>query len=78
MIFTIENECSLKTVYELCPSEFQAIFGSKNGFQGQNNVQNGSKQSDDVPRVFVKCVGVYNSDGSVGGVYYFFLLVSML
>ena len=44
----------------------------KNGFQGQNNVQNGSKQSVDVPRVFVKCVGVYNSDGSVGGVYYFF------
>ena len=24
---------------------FQDIFGSKNGFQGQNNVQNGSKQS---------------------------------
>jgi len=37
---------------------FQDIFGSKNGFQGQNNVQNGSKQSGDVPRVFVKCVGV--------------------
>ena len=33
---------------------FQDIFGSKNGFQGQNNVQNGSKQSGDVPRVFVK------------------------
>jgi hypothetical protein len=37
---------------------FQDVFGSKNGFQGQNNVQNGSKQSGDVPRVFVKCVGV--------------------
>ena len=37
---------------------FQDIFGSKNGFQGQKNVHNGSEQSGDVPRVFVKCVGV--------------------
>ena len=51
---------------------FKDIFGSKNRFQGQKNVHNGSEQSGDVPRVFVKCVGVYNSDGSVGGVYYFF------
>ena len=37
---------------------FKDIFGSKNGFQGQKNVHNGSEQSGDVPRVFVKCVGV--------------------
>ena len=37
---------------------FRTFLGQKNGFQGQNNVQNGSKRSDDVPRVFVKCVGV--------------------
>ena len=37
---------------------FRTFLGQKHEFQGQNNVQHGSKQSDDVPRVFVKCVGV--------------------
>jgi hypothetical protein len=65
---------------------FQDIFGSKNGFQGQKNVHNGSEQSGDVPRVFVKCVGVGVGVG-VGRVKprlkrgwrsLFFLLISIL
>ena len=42
----------------MCRSVFSRHFWVKNGVQGQKNVQNGSKQSGDVPRVFVKCVGV--------------------
>ena len=66
---------------------FQDIFGSKNGFQGQKNVHNGSEQSGDVPRVFVKCVGVGVGRGRGAcktsieawvAFFIFFLLISIL
>ena len=38
---------ALKLCINCVPASFQAIFGSKNGFQGQNNVQNGSHQKNE-------------------------------
>ena len=84
VIFTFENEFSHKMLYKMCCSVFSRHFWVKKRVSGSKHVHNGSEQSGDVPRVFVKCVGVGVGVGRVkprlkrGWRSLFFLLISIL